>query len=93
MSNVLQERPQGAAVTDPSITPEPRAASSDACPSAPREKRSPLPWEPSDPTRWAHLNLCDPPEGGILPRDAFVPDALAWALVLPEADDPIETPG
>ena len=90
MSNVLQERPQGAAVADPSLTPEARAAPSDACPSAPREKRSPLPWERSDPTRWAHLNLSDPPENGILPRHALVPDALVWALVSPEADDPIE---
>ena len=90
MSNVLQERPQGAAVTDPSLTPEARPAPSDACPSAPREKRSPLPWEPSDPTRWAHLNLADPPEAGILPGDALVPDALAWALVSPKAGDPIE---
>ena len=90
MSNVLQERPQGAAVTDPSLTPEVRPAPSDACPSAPREKRSPLPWEPSDPARWAHLNLSDPPDNGILPRDALVPDAIVWALVSPEADDPIE---
>ena len=90
MSNVLQERPPGATVTDPSLSPETRAASSDARPSGPRERRSPLPWEPSDPTRWAHLNLSDPPEAGILPGDALVPDALAWALVSPEADDPIE---
>ena len=44
MSNVLQERPQGAAVNDPSLTPEARAAPSDAYPSAAREKRSRLPW-------------------------------------------------
>lgn len=87
MSNVLRERPQGAAVTDPSLAPEAPTAPSDARPS---EERLPLPWEPSDPTRWAHLDLSDPPEGGILPDDALVPDALAWALVSPEADDPIE---
>lgn len=90
MSNVLQERPRGADATDPFLSADARAALTDACPSAPRERRSPLPWEPSDPTRWAHLNLADPPEGGILPPDALVPDALAWALVSPEADDPIE---
>jgi hypothetical protein len=80
MSHV-HERPPGANAADPSIPPEMRAAPTDARPSAPREEREERPpWEPSNPTRWAHLNLSDPPETGILPPDALVPDALAWAL-------------
>src|SRR3954467_7901716 len=47
-------------------------------------------WEPSDPTRWAHLNLADPDPAGALPSDALVADALAWALVPPGATDPVE---
>src|SRR5689334_19380679 len=47
-------------------------------------------WEPSDPARWAHLNLADPDPAGALPKDALVADALAWALVPPGATDPVE---
>lgn len=47
-------------------------------------------WTPSDPTRWAHLNLADPDPAGALPKDALVADALAWALVPPGAADPVE---
>ena len=91
MSNVLQERAQGADVADPSATPNAPDATADAGPNAPHEERwAPLPWEPSDPTRWAHLNLSDPPKNGLLPEGALVPDALAFALVAPEATDPVE---
>jgi hypothetical protein len=87
----LHERPKGANATDPSVVPHAREAPAAAYPNERRdERRVTLPWEPSDPARWAHLNLSDPPENGILPKDALVPDALAWALVSPEADDPIE---
>lgn len=47
-------------------------------------------WKPSDPSRWAHLNLVDPDPAGALPKDALVADALAWALVPPGATDPVE---
>jgi len=47
-------------------------------------------WEPSDPTRWAELNLEDPDPSGKLPKGARVPDVLAWALVCPGAVDPVE---
>jgi len=47
-------------------------------------------WKPSDPTRWAHLNLEDPDPSGGMPKLARVPDVLAWALVLPGATDPVE---
>ena len=47
-------------------------------------------WEPSDPSRWAHLNLADPDPAGALPKDALVADALAWALVPAGATDPVE---
>src|SRR5262245_56418808 len=47
-------------------------------------------WEPSDPARWAHLNLADPDPAGALPKDALVADALAWALVPTGATDPVE---
>jgi hypothetical protein len=44
-------------------------------------------WEPSDPARWAVLNLADPDPTGAIPKDATVADVLAWALVLPGSDD------
>lgn len=48
------------------------------------------PWQPSDPGRWAELNLAEPDPGGALPNGALVGDVLAWALVIPGAPDPIE---
>ncbi len=48
------------------------------------------PWQPSDPGRWAELNLADPAPDGSLPKGATVADVLAWALVIPGAADPIE---
>jgi hypothetical protein len=44
-------------------------------------------WEPSDPARWAVLNLADPNPTGAIPKGATVADVLAWALVLPGSDD------
>jgi hypothetical protein len=44
-------------------------------------------WEPSDPARWAVLNLADPDPTGAIPKDATVADVLARALVLPGSDD------
>ncbi len=48
------------------------------------------PWQPSDPGRWAELNLADPDPSGALPKGATIADVLAWALVIPGATDPIE---
>jgi hypothetical protein len=47
-------------------------------------------WEPSDPARWAVLNLADPDPTGAIPKGATVADVLAWALVCHGAADPIE---
>jgi hypothetical protein len=47
-------------------------------------------WEPSDPARWAHLNLADQDPSGCLPQGALVADVLVWALALPGAVDPVE---
>ena len=35
-------------------------------------------------------HLSDPPENGVLSEGALVPDALAFALVVPDATDPVE---
>jgi hypothetical protein len=70
----------------------PPDANDDDPPSSPEEEAGPTkpPWKPSDPTRWAHLNLEDPDPSGEMPKKARVPDALAWALVAPGAEDPVE---
>ena len=38
---------------------------------------------------WAELGLADPPEDGRMPSQGQTADLLAFALVLPGADDPV----
>lgn len=48
------------------------------------------PWKPSDPARWSILGLADPDAAGRVQKTVTVADALAYGLVLPGVDDPIE---
>lgn len=48
------------------------------------------PWGPSDPGRWSMLGMADPDPSGVLPKDARTAEALAWALCVPGAADPVE---
>lgn len=43
----------------------------------------------TDLPRWAELGLADPPKDGRLPEQGQTADLLAFALVLPGADDPV----
>jgi hypothetical protein len=45
---------------------------------------------PGNPDRWSMLGLDDPKPDASLPKDGQTADLLAFALVLPGAEDPVE---
>ena len=44
---------------------------------------------PTDKPRWAELGLADPPADGRLPEQGQTADLLAFAVILPGAEDPV----